>query len=314
MAAARAAASAAGVSADVDAGADAKAGGAPPAEPAPAPGHAVAGRQIYAPIAVVNTAAGPFLRSRGLTPAPRGLSASAVARAAYTDDAIMLDLENFGYLRIDALRAAPRGARDWVVIVVLAPGGKYATKGPDLRKLLYGIETERPAKDGRLDELIVLAPESFFSKKNMTSILDALRRGEVPGGRADRQGVAPYYSGYPFHNFVIDLSPPATVATPATATATAPAVAEAKINDADADTGADTECPVFRHEIMTAAEVETLLKDMRCTFADIPTIPLADAPIVWNGARVGDVVRITRVSETSGFVPYYRRVAKISMR
>ena len=236
-------------------------------------------QQVYPPNVVVSTLLGGFFRYRGLEPAPRGL-ARGLARDAtlrqYTDDDVINDMEQFGYVRIDARRLEPRGERVWVVVLVLAEGGKYALHGPDLRKLLDGVGAERPAKEGLLDEVIIVAGEGMFSRKNMTDVIGEYQKASQAGG-ADLAGAAPFISAHPFHVFAAVI-PECTSVPP--------------------------------HRLMAADEVAAFLQRERLAFRDLPAVPASDPPVVWLGGREGQAVCILRPSQTAGQVPYVRRIEK----
>ena len=229
--------------------------------------------QVYPPNVIVRTILGDFFPARGLAPAPRGLGSE--APPVFDDDRIISDMEKFFYVRLDATRAAPRGARDWVVVLVLSAAGKYSNHSPDLHKLLDAVETERPAKEGRLDELIVVADKVFFGKKNLTDVVRGAQKRQARGG--DEKGTAPFFSMYPYHNFALVVPEHHSVP---------------------------------RHRTMTAAEVDAMLTRDRIERASLPVIFTSDAAIVWSGAREGQVVEITRGSQTAGVALYYRRVER----
>jgi DNA-directed RNA polymerase subunit H len=54
------------------------------------------------------------------------------------------------------------------------------------------------------------------------------------------------------------------------------------------------------HELVPPAEVEALLARERLTERDLKTMPCSDPPLIWIGARPGQVVRTTSPSETAG--------------
>jgi DNA-directed RNA polymerase subunit H (RpoH/RPB5) len=242
--------------------------------------------QVYPPNVVVRTIAGRFFDYRGLTLVARGFSGDP---PVFDDDRIISDMERFHYVRLDAVRqvSAPagaeeapgpgkaRGQRDWVVVLVLSSAGKYAHHSPDLRKLLDGVEAERATKEGRLDELIVVAEEPFFTKKHL---VDVIRKAQArQAGGPDPEGAAPFYNAYPYYNFSL-VVPEHTAVAP--------------------------------HRLMSRAEVDHLLARERIVRSDLPVILTTDAPIVWNGGREGQVVEITRDSQTAGTALYYRRIER----
>jgi DNA-directed RNA polymerase subunit H len=69
---------------------------------------------------------------------------------------------------------------------------------------------------------------------------------------------------------------------------------------------------VPRHEILTAAEKKELLERMSITEKQLPKILDSDAVIKKIEAKPGDVIKITRKSQTSGETVYYRLVAEKS--
>jgi DNA-directed RNA polymerase subunit H (RpoH/RPB5) len=255
------------------------------------------------PICVVGTILSKFFEYRGLVPAAPGLGPGAAPD--FTEDRIISDMEQFGLVRIDATRTCPRGRRNWVVILVLSSRGKYAHHSPDLRKLLRGIETERPAKDGRLDELLVVAEEEFFSRKNLTDLIgeqqaqDAAARREQAALldeshqraappeaariRAARQelyygdtgGVAPYREAHPYHRFAVVV--PEHTSVPA-------------------------------HIVMPAEWAAAFLAYYRLNRSSLPVLRASDPAAVWAGARSGQVVMIVRDSATAGIALGWRRV------
>lgn len=225
--------------------------------------------QVYPPNVIIKIIINDFFRYRELTLAARGLARDAVI-PTFDDDRIISDMEQFHYVRLDAKRAVARGDRNWVIVLILSADGKYSHHSPDLRKLLEGIESERLAKDGYLDEVIIVAEESFFSKKNLT---------DVVRGFQSIQSDSPLYNAYPYYNFAF-------------------VVPEHK--------------SVSPHRIMTQVEVDSLLIREHILRTDLAVILTNDAPIVWIGAREGQVIEITRDSQTAGIALYYRRVERAS--
>lgn len=62
------------------------------------------------------------------------------------------------------------------------------------------------------------------------------------------------------------------------------------------------------HRILNRAETEQLLYDLKCDRGNLPHILSTDPQVIWIGARKGDVVEITRVSEVTGTSIGYRYV------
>ena len=225
-------------------------------------------QQVYPPNVVCKIICQHFFRYRGLTLAPRGLApgeAPVFDEDHAIGDRVISDMEQFHHVRIDAVRAAPRGARDWVVILILGSEGKYAQHSPDLRKLLEGVEAERPTKEGRLDEVIVVAEEAFFGKKNLTDVIREAQQRQAGGD--DPAGATPFYNAYPYYKFALVVP---------------------------------EHCSVARHRIMAPEEVEALFRRGHFVRSDLATIMSNDAPIIWTGGREGQVVEISRDSQTAG--------------
>jgi DNA-directed RNA polymerase subunit H (RpoH/RPB5) len=224
-------------------------------------------------IVAVRTLLDAFFPYRGYAPAPRGLAGG--EPRAFGPDEVVDDMKQFFYVRLDATSARPRGRRDWVVVLVLDPEGKYAHHSPDLRRLLEGVGTERAARDGRLDELLVVAPEEFFAKK---LLLDVVRELQGDAHGPDPAGARPFYGTYPYHNFALDL--PASQSVPP-------------------------------HRVLAPEEAEAFLARERLAHRDLPEIHANDPPVVWLGAREGQVVEITRPSQAAADTAlYYRRVKR----
>ncbi|NBQ71187.1 MAG: hypothetical protein EBU46_21080, partial [Nitrosomonadaceae bacterium] len=226
----------------------------------------------YPPAAVVATL-GEFFAARGLDAAAPPLGR----------DRIVSDMTH-GYVRLDAARRAPRGARARVVVLVLSDG-KYAQSGQPLRQLLEGVWGERPDE---LDELILVAEEEFFGKKNVMDVFRefvaraardrAARAGRAAevGAEADAAGAAPYFSAHPYHMFAMNI--PKHVSVPP-------------------------------HRVMAAAEVADLLASQRiASVRSLPVIFDTDPPVVWCGGREGQVVEIARDSEVAVRAVVYRRI------
>jgi hypothetical protein len=234
--------------------------------------------QVFPPETVVRVIIDAYFPYRRLTLAPRGLASNAKV-PVFNKDRIISDMELFQYVRLDAVRETPRGDRDWVVVLVLGADGKYSNHSPELRKLLDGVESELPTKEGRLDEVIIVAEEErFFNKKHLT---EAIREAqEKQAGGPDLAGKAPFYNAYPYHNFGL-VVPEHKSAPP--------------------------------HRIMGIAEVEEFLRREHTTRGDLPVIYTNDAQIVWNGGREGQVVEITRDSQTAGTALYYRRIERAAI-
>jgi DNA-directed RNA polymerase subunit H (RpoH/RPB5) len=228
--------------------------------------------QVYPPKVITQTLISEFFPRRGLRHTAQNLEADP---PVFDEDRIIGDMEKFHVVRLDAVREVPRGGRDWVVVLVLAAEGKYSQHSPDLRKLLEGVAAERAAKAGRLDEIILVAEEGFFGKKNLTDVVNEFQAGQAGG--PDEEGAAPFYTLCHYYNFACVIPDSASV------------------------------CP---HRVLSAEEARAVLEAGRISRADLPVIFTTDAPLVWLGAREGRVVEIVRDSQTAGTSVYYRRVER----
>ena len=67
---------------------------------------------------------------------------------------------------------------------------------------------------------------------------------------------------------------------------------------------------VPKHEIMTEKEKEKVMKKYNVTEKQFPKILHSDSVIKEIGAKIGDLIKITRDSQVAGEVVYYRIVSK----
>lgn len=65
---------------------------------------------------------------------------------------------------------------------------------------------------------------------------------------------------------------------------------------------------VPKHEVMAKKEKEALLKKLRIKDRDLPKITSDDPALIGMEIKPGDVIKITRESQTAGHVFYYRVV------
>jgi len=63
-----------------------------------------------------------------------------------------------------------------------------------------------------------------------------------------------------------------------------------------------------KHEIMLEDELKSVLKQYAIEKEQLPKIKVVDPVIQEIGAQVGDVVKITRISQTASEAFYYRLV------
>jgi len=67
---------------------------------------------------------------------------------------------------------------------------------------------------------------------------------------------------------------------------------------------------VPKHEVMSEEEVKDLLEKLNITKEQLPKILESDPMVKLIGAKVGDVIKITRKSHTAGETIYYRLVVR----
>jgi len=118
-------------------------------------------------------------------------------------------------------------------------------------------------------EIVVVAPEPALQKKNITSAFDSLSE------EADKKGKSQYILAVPYSVFAQNI--PAHAAVP-------------------------------KHEVASAEDVAEMLGKRFSSTAELPAIYAQDPPVVWAGGRPGDIIRVERLSETTGTTPAFRRV------
>lgn len=67
---------------------------------------------------------------------------------------------------------------------------------------------------------------------------------------------------------------------------------------------------VPKHEVMTEKEKEKVMKSFNVTEKQLPKILHSDPVIKEIGAKIGDLIKITRNSQVAGKTVYYRIVSK----
>ncbi len=212
-----------------------------------------------ASVVVINTILSEFIPQRNFT---------LTSASNMSNDKIIENMIHSGYIKIEAKNNNPRGDRDEIIIYVLHTDGKYFHHSPDLRKLVDNVNLNI------LDELIIIAEEEFFGKKNLMDVINLKSPKSIT---YDPKGDFPYYNAYPYYNFVINVLKHQSVP---------------------------------EHRIMSNEEVETLLKNNYKNIKDLPIIFDIDPPIIWIGAKDGQVIEIIRTSQCAMNALYYRRVVK----
>jgi DNA-directed RNA polymerase subunit H (RpoH/RPB5) len=186
-----------------------------------------------------------------------------------SDDEIISDMEKFGFIRIDGINNTSRGNRNHIIVIILKSNDQSNPELKKIKKIIENIDSN----DSLLDELFLIANKELFDKKNFNDIIKELHNRQKNG--TDVNGTHAFYTICPYHNFAFSIP----------------------------------KCKsIFPHEIMTKEEVTELLQKERISIKDLPIILTNDPPIIWNGGRVGQVVRIIRNSESAMHALYYRRI------
>lgn len=196
--------------------------------------------------------------------------ASVYSEISDFNDLILNLIKNHGHIRIDARRLVPRGNRSIVsMLILLNDEGK--DKIANIQKMIDSINKENEV----LDELIIIADESNFLKKNFKEILLPYKKKEVHN---DHTGISAIYNAYPTIYFRFNLPKSSSV---------------------------------NHHSIMTKEEIKKELESEYINISQLPTIFEYDPNIVWIGARHGDVVKIMRLYGSS--ISVYYKLVKYDM-
>nr|BCY04628.1 DNA-directed RNA polymerase subunit 5 [Abalone asfa-like virus] len=67
---------------------------------------------------------------------------------------------------------------------------------------------------------------------------------------------------------------------------------------------------VSKHEIVPSEDIKKILDNDYTVIDALPLISCGDAPVVWAGGRPGDLIKVTRLSETTGAATVVRLVVK----
>ena len=199
-----------------------------------------------------------FLKYRGLTVDPKFKWKKR--------DPFVAELKTIKYNRTDAKTSEGK----MVFIYILYANGKYSIKGPELKELLTRSTADSNVKEGKLEEVIVVANEEFFRKKNMVDVIRKLRN------QTGEQRFSRYYNAYPYH--VLAFPVPEAASVPS-------------------------------YGIVTPKQAKKFLESQHYRKpSDVPIIFASDPPIVWLGARPGQFVLIERLSQTTGTTFCLKRV------
>ncbi len=68
---------------------------------------------------------------------------------------------------------------------------------------------------------------------------------------------------------------------------------------------------VPKHEILLEKDAEEVLKNFKLNKDQLPKVLITDPTIKRIGAKVGDIIKITRDSPTAGCSEFYRMVVEI---
>lgn len=190
------------------------------------------------------------------------------------DDEIISSMEKFGFIRIDGINIKkPRNTRNHITFIILKSSESNNPELRKVKKIIEDIDNEDIHKNNKLDELFIVTNKEFFEKKNFNDILKELYNRQKGG--PDMEGEAPFYTICPYHNFAFSV-PKCSILIP--------------------------------HILMTKDEVNTLLQGERLSMRDLHVILSNDINIIWNGGRIGELVRIIRNSETALLSVCYRRI------
>lgn len=229
----------------------------------------------YRPLHVARIVWDSYLPHRGFTPIAREGRAAAKtgAPARPTREGISEDMKR-GYVRFDAQRAAAKGEKPHMIVLLLDRDHAVAHTSANLRGLLNSMQAERTAKEGLLAEILLIVDESFFSRNALKEIV---RNLQSPPEGSPKTGI--YWNCQPYSTFSFCLVDHVSVG---------------------------------KHVVLTPEEEQKYLTDERKSASNLPLISYMDPPIVWAGGRPGQLVRVTRNSETVGEFPVVRRIVRQS--
>jgi DNA-directed RNA polymerase subunit H len=167
-----------------------------------------------------------------------------------------------------------------IVMAILPPDSDYAKKGKELGNMIRIMEKSVKGKEF-VEEIIVIAPEKVYSKKNIIKKVESFGIASALGETTKDNYIpsAKYYNIYPYKNFYLNILKHHSIG----------------------------EYTIVSHE-----ETSAILEYQRRDLNDFAVIFSNSAPISWIGARPGDFLKLVRKSPTAGKEVKYMHVVKRS--
>ena len=196
-----------------------------------------------------------------------------INKIEYSINDIKNEFKKNGFFRIDAINNKnPRNERNYIIFIIIE---NFEINNSELKKnknIIENISNESIAKNNLIDEIFIVMNKEFFIKKNFIELFSEYYKQK---NEVDENGMYPFYTICPYNKFIFDAIHCKEIPT---------------------------------HEIMTAEETNELLREEKINLRDLPIILNNEVIIIWIGGRIGQVVRITRNSETSLRSIYYRKI------
>lgn len=189
------------------------------------------------------------------------------------DDELVEEINTHGFVIIKAERIKPRGLRKNVYVILINAEKANLNKEGILK--IYRIVDQKEKDGNELDEVIVIAEPSLLNKKNLSNVLNSKAASNKAG--ADLKGTMPYYSHYPYTKFRCVV--PEHVLVP-------------------------------KHEICPPSVQQVFTNVLFLNLNQFPYIRTDDAMVAWTGARVGELIKITRSDAHTPYSIEYRVVVK----
>jgi len=180
------------------------------------------------------------------------------------------DMDKNGYITVAAINNNPRNKRKFVIILIFKEDSGTMLTQSNIKQT---IERMQKNIEDELDEIIITSSSDNCKKQGVISGVESFK---IDGSKSlDLEGKYPYYNLYPFDIFCTDI----------------PAHVES-----------------HKHEIMSPAEVEQLLKDLCKPITSLQIEKSDDPQVVWVGARPGQVLRVISPSSITGEMIVYKYV------